>query len=166
MMPNTPLLHANKENRRGTTTVEFALTAPFLFLIVFASIEFSRANMLLHSATAAASEGARRGIISGTTAGDIAAVVERELSAIGVSHSNVIVDPPVVTDGTTLVTVGVAVPVDHRNGYVLPQFFLGKRVTKVVAMPREAKKDPQMTQRIADACQRVSGQLDSVAVSP
>ncbi len=165
-MSLTRQLFRQRSDRTGTTTVEFALTAPILILIVFASIEFSRANMLLHSTTVAASEGARRGIISGTTAADITTLVKAELSAIGIAHSAVIVDPAMVTDNTELVTVGVSVPVDHRNGYVVPQFFLGKRVAKVVAMPRETKKDPTMSKRITDACAAVNGQLATTKPTP
>src|SRR5690606_12331914 len=96
-----------RNDRRGVATVEFALTVPILFLLVMGAIEFSRANMLYHTASVAASEGARRGIIVGTTQDDITAVVQKELSMIGVRDSRVVVDPPVVTADTQLVTVGV-----------------------------------------------------------
>ena len=49
--------------RRGAVAVEFAITVPFLFLILFGSIEFSRANMLRQTVSQAAYEAARRGDI-------------------------------------------------------------------------------------------------------
>ena len=51
--------------RRGATTVEFAMTAPVLFLFLFAAMEFSRYNMVSQTATNAAFEGARQCIVPG-----------------------------------------------------------------------------------------------------
>lgn len=140
-----------QRERRGVTTVEFALTAPILFMLVIAAIEFSRANMLFHSAAVAASEGARRGIIAGSTADEVADIVRQELSYIGIKESRIAVHPEVVTNDTKLVAVAVQVPVNANNGYVIPRFFAGKSITKVVAMPREAKNDPKMTSQIVAA---------------
>ena len=152
-------------NRRGTTTVEFALTAPILFLLILAGIEFSRASVLINSAKVAASEGARCGIVMGTTAGEIETVVRKELSMVGVAHADVMVDPDVVTDDTDLVTVGVSVPLDHRNGYVIPKFFIGEHVFKITAIPREAKNDAQMTERLNASFEKMKDKLKSKAAS-
>lgn len=154
------LIRPNRE-RRGVTTVEFALTAPILFMLVVAAIEFSRANMLFHSAAAAASEGARRGIIAGSTADDVAAIVRQELSYIGIKESRIAVHPDVVTNDTKLVSVAVQVPVNATNGYIMPRFFAGKNITKVVAMPREAKNDPKMTSQIVAAMSAAQGKVAS-----
>ena len=126
-------------NRRGVTTVEFAMTAPLLFLLLFAGIEFSRANMLLHTAAIAATEGARRGIISGATADECHQAAAAELTAVGVSNANIVVEPEVITDETQMISVGVIIPMDTSNGYVTPKFFLGKDAIKVVSITREAK---------------------------
>jgi hypothetical protein len=144
-------LQLTASGRRGTTAIEFAMTAPILFLLVLAGFEFSRASVLINSAKIAASEGARSGIVLGTTASEIEAVVRNELAIVGIAHADVLVDPEVVTDETALVTVGVSVPIDHRNGYVIPKFFVGDYVVKVTAIPREAKNDAQMGQRMADS---------------
>ena len=45
--------------RRGAVIVEFALVVPFLFLIVFAVIDFSRAYAQLNALNSALREGAR-----------------------------------------------------------------------------------------------------------
>ena len=45
--------------RRGAVIVEFALTVPFLFIIVFGVIDFSRAYAELNAMNAALREGAR-----------------------------------------------------------------------------------------------------------
>ncbi len=43
--------------RRGATTVEFAITVPILFAVVFTAFEFSRMNVIRHTAVNAAYEG-------------------------------------------------------------------------------------------------------------
>ena len=48
-----------RRNRRGAVIVEFALVVPFLFLIVFAVIDFSRAYAQLNAINSALREGAR-----------------------------------------------------------------------------------------------------------
>ena len=129
----------NRSQRRGAVVVEFALTAPLLFLLVFAGIEFSRANMLIHTATIAATEAARRGIVAGATADECYQAAQAELVAVGVNDASVLVQPAQITDDTQLVTVGVRVPLGASNGYVTPQFFLGRDVVRVVSITREAQ---------------------------
>ncbi len=135
---------------RGMVTVEFALTVPILFLLFFGAIEFGRANMLMHTTTIAATEGARRGIISGTTAEEVRQAVEAEMNVIGVTDVSIVVDPSVITSDTEVIAVGIGVPVNMANGYILPRFFLGKNFVKVASMTREAKpSDTNATQIIA-----------------
>ena len=141
----------HRQSRAGAVTVEFAITASLLFMLVMGAIEFSRANMLLHTTTVAATEAVREGIVSGASATEVEAVARQELAFAGIAESTVFVDPATITDDTTLVTVGVSVPVNAANGYLLPQFFLGKNVQKVVSMPREARRDENVSQAIATA---------------
>lgn len=127
-----------RAQRRGTTTVEFALTAPILFLLLMGSIEFSRANMLNHSAVVAATEGARRGIIPGATSEECKQVAERELSVVGFRSADVVVTPTVILNNTTQVTVDITVPMSSANGFVLPNFLAGAEIRKSVTLQREA----------------------------
>jgi len=48
-----------KRKRRGAVIVEFALTVPFLFIVIFGVIDFSRAYSQLNAMNAALREGAR-----------------------------------------------------------------------------------------------------------
>ncbi len=125
-------------DRRGAVTVEFALTAPILLLLVFGAVEFSRANMLVNTASLAATEGARAGIVPGATATEVRAAVKRELDVLGVKESTVTLDPPVLSDADKSIGVAVQIPVNAKNGYMIPRFFLGKNVTKVVALRKES----------------------------
>ncbi|MDC0936107.1 TadE/TadG family type IV pilus assembly protein [Pirellulales bacterium] len=128
-------------SRRGVAAVEFALTAPILFLLVMGAIEFSRANMLAHTTTIAAVEAARVGIVPGATSDECRAAAAAELAVIGVTDFEVVVTPSVMTDGTTQVQLNLTVPVNVANGYVTPKFFLGKRIFKTVTLQREGKNE-------------------------
>jgi uncharacterized membrane protein YgcG len=145
-------------HRRGATTVEFALTAPILFGLVLGAIEFSRANMLVHTSSIAATEAARRSIIPGATANEVRLKALEELSAIGVSDASVVLDPPEITDDTTQVTVNLTVPVSLRNGYGLSRIFLGRNVLKTVTLQREGKSEAVGTEEVAaDGVRRGNG---------
>ncbi len=52
--------------RYGTTAVEMAIVSPFIFLLVFASIEFSRVVMVKQALTNAAREGCRKSTLATT----------------------------------------------------------------------------------------------------
>jgi Flp pilus assembly protein TadG len=130
---------AAKSCRRGAAVVEFALTAPILFALVFGAIEFSRANMLVHTTAIAATEAARTSIIAGATANDCRLKALEELRVVGVVDASVAIDPPEIVDDTSQVTVNLRVPVSMRNGYGLSRVFLGKHVFKSVTLQREGK---------------------------
>jgi Flp pilus assembly protein TadG len=128
-------------SRRGATAVEFALTAPILFVLVLGAIEFSRANMLVHTAAIAATEAARESIIPGATAAECKTAGLAELQAVGITEATFSIDPPEILEDTTQVTVNVAVPLNMKNGYLLPRIFMGKEVFKSVTLQREGKTE-------------------------
>jgi Flp pilus assembly protein TadG len=123
--------------RRGASAVEFALVAPILFTFLFAAIEFSRANMLVHTCKIAATEGARRGIVPGASAQKCREAAQEELDVLGIDDSKIDVQPADITKGTSDVTVTVTAPFEGRNGYVFARFFIGKRAVSSVTLRRE-----------------------------
>lgn len=52
--------------RRGAACVEFAFAAPFIFMLVFGSVEFSRIVMVKQAMTNAAREGSRKAALVNT----------------------------------------------------------------------------------------------------
>ena len=112
------------------------MIAPVLFVVVFASIEFSRVSMLRNTCQIAAAEGARRGILPGATADQCRDAALGELEVIGVDGATATVTPTVILDATADITVRVDVPV-AQNGYVFPRFFLGRTLTSSVTLQRE-----------------------------
>ena len=136
-MPKNLLCKASL-HRSGTTTVEFALTAPLLFFLLMGAIEFSRANMLQHTAVVAATEGARRSIVPGGTAAECEQTASRELEIVGFTSATVVVSPSVIVEDTPEVTVSVSIPMTGENGFVLPKFLIGGTIEKSVTLQRES----------------------------
>ena len=112
-------------DRTAAVVVEFAICAPILFLFFFASLEFSRVNMIRQSVENAVYEGARRGIVPGATAANCRTSAQAVLNSISASGATITVTPTVITKDTPEVTVAVTVPVNN-NSWVIPVFFDGR----------------------------------------
>lgn len=108
------------KSRRGVATVEFAVVAPLLLLLVFVVIEFGRMIMVQQILTNASREGARRAIVEAATVADVEAKVNDYLSRTSVSAAT-----PSVSSGD-LKKVGfgdpitVSVSVKYREASWLP----------------------------------------------
>jgi Flp pilus assembly protein TadG len=116
--------------------VEFAVTVPILFLVLFTSFEFSRMNVIRQTAVNAAYEGARRGIVPGASETDVENVTQGILNVVGTRAANIAVDPTVITPDTTEVTVTVTVPME-QNGWIASRFFAGRTVETSCTLKRE-----------------------------
>src|SRR3989304_687459 len=77
------------QSRSGVVVVEFAICAPLLFMFFFASLEFSRVNMIRQSIENAVYEGARRGIVPGATADNCRASALTVLNSISASGATI-----------------------------------------------------------------------------
>jgi Flp pilus assembly protein TadG len=111
----------NNQQRRGAVMVEFAIVAPVFFMILFAMFEFSRLNIIRHTADNAAYEAARLAIVPGATAADATAEANRILRVVGTRNATVNVTPAAITEDTQEVTVQIAVPMND-NALVTPRF--------------------------------------------
>ena len=115
-MNRIPKLH-----RQGAVVVEFAITAPLLFLILFGCLELSHANMVFNVAEAAAFEGAREAIIPGATAAEAEAAAQRILNISRIRNAQVTVNPANLAVDTE--TVQVTVRVVYSQNSILPPNF-------------------------------------------
>ncbi len=111
-------------------------SAPILFLFFFASLEFSRVNMIRQSVENAVYEGARRGIVPGATAANCQAAAQAVLNSVLAQNATITVTPSAITNSTTQVTVAVTVPV-NSNSWVFPVFFSGKTISGTMTLNRE-----------------------------
>jgi len=116
--------------------VEFAVTAPIVFLFFFAAFEFCRVAMIRHTADNAVYEAARKAIIPGGTAADARGEAERVLATIGLSDYSISVVPDSVERSTPEITVRVRVPLDG-NSFVPNQFVNGRSIERELTMRRE-----------------------------
>lgn len=111
----------SRNDRQGVAVVEMALTLPILFLLLFACYEFGRANMIRHTAQAAAYEAARVVIVPGATVAEAEGTAEFFLSTVGVRTFDLDVQPGVIDDETE--TVSVVVTVAMRDNSLIGLLF-------------------------------------------
>lgn len=127
---------SNANHRRGATAVEFAITAPVVFLFFFAAFEFCRVAMIRHTADNAVYEAARLAIVPGGTAAEATAEAERVLATVGATDFAITVTPNVIEKSTPEVTVRIRVPLD-QNSFVPVKYFAGETVERELTMRRE-----------------------------
>ena len=96
-----------KRNRRGALAVEFSIAAIVLFAFLFASIELGLANMMLHTAEAAAYEGARTAMLPGATVAESETAVRDILAIAQIRVADVQFVPNDLTQETDTVRVTV-----------------------------------------------------------
>lgn len=96
--------------------VEFAFIAPLMIGLTFGLIELGRMSMLKDNAVHATREGARTGIKPHASSSEVLAVVESELSNMGVSNASIstqfINDP---SSAAELVQVTVQIPITGNS---------------------------------------------------
>jgi len=112
-----PVIRQKRNKRRGAATVEFAIVAPLLFLVILAIFEFGRTFMVIDLLGDAARVGCREGAVQGKSSATITSDVQSRLQAEGVNNASVTVqvkgavgDPAAANSGDAI-TVQVTVPV-------------------------------------------------------
>lgn len=92
-------------SQRGAATVEFAVVAPLVFLLVFMVVEFGRMVMVQQILTNASREGARRAIVEAAVVADVEAKVNGYLARTSLAPATASISP------TSLKQVGFGDPV-------------------------------------------------------
>ncbi len=126
----------SSRQRNGAAVVEFALTAPILFLLFLAAFDFCRLSMITHTAEQAAYEGARRGTLPGATAANAQQSAEDELQRVGLQQAVVTVTPTDIRSTTEEVTVQVRIPM-NANGWITPTVLKDTYITRSCTLSRE-----------------------------
>jgi Flp pilus assembly protein TadG len=134
---------ARRQSRQGAATVEFAVVAPLVFLLILSIIEFGRAFMVLELFNNAARNGCRLGVLEGTSTDDITAVVNDTLTRAGVSGGTTTVlvngaanDASTATTGD-VITVTVSIPAGQISWLPGGGFLSAMTLTSSVVMRRE-----------------------------
>ena len=137
-------LRQGRSRRRGSATIEMALVAPFVILLVFGSIEFARMMMVKQALTNAAREGCRQATLATSLESDSCSEDVRE-SLAGTIKDHL--DPEIVRitispdfeaaldSGVEIVT---EIEVDCADvSWLPPMFFAGARIKASSVMHRE-----------------------------
>lgn len=130
--------------RRGAMLVEIAIVLPIIFTMIAAFLELSRAWMLKQTADSAAYEGARAAIVAGALAEDGRVAAESLLKNSAIKIWRVSIDPLVIVEDTTHVTVSVNIPV-AGNTWLAPFFFKSKEVASSVTLITERPAAVQLS---------------------
>jgi Flp pilus assembly protein TadG len=124
--------HQSQANRYGTTTVEFALVAPLIFLLFLGSIEITRLNFLRHTAANAAYEAARASIVPGSNIDDGIEAANQLLTIAGAAQGSTVNVVPTPEAVTAIVTIPV-----NQNGWGLGRFTGNIELVQTCALRRE-----------------------------
>ena len=128
-----------RRKRRGAAVVEFAVVAPILFLLVFGMIEYGRLVMVQQVLTNATREGARKGVLDGSTTSEVETTVTNYLTSANISGATVTIspNPPNSAGFGEPVTVSVSVPFDQVSWLPAPMFLGGVDMAATSVMRRE-----------------------------
>lgn len=138
---NKPILRPRKSQRglptrRGAAAVEFAIVASVFFLILSASFEFVRLNVIRHTADNAAYEAARHAMVPGATATEATSKANSILNVVGTRGATVTITPPVLGPDIPTVNVRIDIPLSN-NGWIVPKFTSGKTLTVQSTLRKE-----------------------------
>ncbi len=131
-----------RRNRRGAAVVEFAFVAPVFFLLVFGMIEYGRMVMVQQVITNASREGARVGVLDGSTTAQVQTAVTSYLTAANIPTGSATVtvspDPPSSAGYGGAVTCTVSIGFNSVSWLPSPMYLGGKTLTATATMRREA----------------------------
>jgi len=133
------LYRSCRKERLGVAAVEFAVVAPLFFLLLLGMVEIGRMVMVQQVITNASREGARIGVLDGSTTTDVMNAVEGYLASGGVRNATVTItpDPPSQAGYDEPVTVTVRVPFSQVSWLPTPMFLGGVELSAVTTMRRE-----------------------------
>jgi Flp pilus assembly protein TadG len=107
------------------------MTAPVAFLIFFTALEFGRVNMIRHSMENATYEGARRGLVPGTSEAEIRQATKSVLDAVSVINPRIR-----ISNRTDDITVSVEADFNEQ-GWFAPIFFYNKTLATTLTLTKD-----------------------------
>jgi Flp pilus assembly protein TadG len=120
----------------GASTVEFAMTASVFFMILMASIEFTRFMFVRNSVDQAAYEACRFGIVPGRTAAEVRTQAEAFLSRVGIVDRTIEITPSVIDSSTRQVTVDIQANF-AKSSWITPMFTRNCTIRSTVVLDHE-----------------------------
>lgn len=125
--------------RRGATTVEFAIIAIPLLLIIFASVEFGRAMMVMQSLEEASRAACRVAVLRGSDEEEAKAAAAGVLGVADLDAYTVTIAPENFqsVDRWTPVSVTVQTSLDEASWLPMPNYLAGATLTGSCTLPKE-----------------------------
>jgi Flp pilus assembly protein TadG len=121
-------------NRLGATAVEFALTAPLLFLFMFAAIELSRLSLIRNLAQDAAYDACRFAMVEGATTEEAEQKAKEVLAWVATNGAEIEVSE--LDDDADEISVDITIPMDQNC--LLTSFLCnGKSINANITLARE-----------------------------
>jgi Flp pilus assembly protein TadG len=132
-----------RRTRKGTSTIEFAIVAIPLFVLVMASIEFGRGMMAVQSLEEAARCGCRRAVLKGSTTADVEAEVTQMMNLVGISAYTTQIEPAALATVPQWnpVTVRVSANLGDVSWLPMPKYMSGLSYTASCVLAREGAPD-------------------------
>ena len=127
-------IRVGRDQRRGVTTVEFAIISNVLFLMIFACIEFARVNMVRNLSNDAAYFAARTVMVPGATTDEAIDEVDRIMSSMLSNGYSVSVDE--MNDESSHVSVTVTVDLTEVALFT-PMFFTNQSLSSTARLRTE-----------------------------
>ncbi len=109
--------------RRGASSVEFALIAPLMIGFTFGLVELGRITLVKQTATHACREGARVAIRPTSDADDVVAQVNQELALWELEGATIDIEPAILATAEPGSQVTVRVTLDLASISWIPDFF-------------------------------------------
>jgi Flp pilus assembly protein TadG len=100
----------SRRSRKGTATVDFALTFPLVLGIFMAMIFFVQVFLYKNTASNAAYEAARKGIVLGATDAEIESAAENVMSTLAINQKEIRIDKT-----TETITVTISIPMQGNS---------------------------------------------------
>ena len=140
---NTMATTQKHPERRGATTIEFALVAPILFITILACMELTRFYMVGAMAEDAAYFAARHVMVPGATLNEGVVMANNSIDALGTQGALVSVqafngstEQLEIDSDTTDITVTITIPV-AENAMFVPLFLTSGNIVKTVTLQTE-----------------------------
>lgn len=138
------MFRRSRQQRRGATSVEFALCLPVVVLVFFAMIDFCRFFFCQYANDQAAYEACRVAIVPGAKIAAVQTRATTYLTNCGINGATVTVEPrnaanavqPSIDKQTKTVSVTITFPFGNA-AWITPQFFVNRNVTSTCTLNHE-----------------------------
>lgn len=143
MLPPGRISKSHRPFRLGATSVEFALVALPLFVLVLASIEFGRGMMVVQAMEEAARSGCRTATLKGKTVAAAEAEIDQLMKLCGITTYTTVIEPAILRAAPqwSPVKVRVSANLADITWLPVPRFMTTGSYTATCVLPREAEPE-------------------------